>query len=147
MLSTYLRGQFQWRHFKVPLLCLLVNSVVGRGIGRSITDCFHKRSRESSDTRKHLIPSCVTAFLAKSLCSCSGCPGQGSNNFWRILAIQICCSIQAMLILFQQHTILGSLTAVATEMSCMWSPSSHLHGSFLCQRPQKGIATLNLRRR
>ena len=36
MLSAYARGQFQWRHFKVPLMCLLVNSILGRLLSLSL---------------------------------------------------------------------------------------------------------------
>lgn len=36
MLALYARGQFRWRYFRVPLLILLVNSVVGRVLSLSI---------------------------------------------------------------------------------------------------------------
>lgn len=36
MTATYRRGQFSWRHFRIPLLILLCNTVLGRIISLSI---------------------------------------------------------------------------------------------------------------
>jgi len=36
MIALYAQGRFHWRYFKVPLLCLLVNTVLGRLLSLSV---------------------------------------------------------------------------------------------------------------